>query len=199
VHIEAVRKPHVIGYVTKYLTKSLSHDEKGLRQEVREGKQLVLDADGKVVEELHTYIVELTSKARRIRYSRHFFPESVTELRARLFAEVEHESMEQTENAPADGSQTDGGKTFDEMSVEDVEPEGSVETSEPAVKEEISARRSSWIIVECDEFTDDIKEYRRRRRKALLEALVAIREGQQHLSRRVINIWAYQRTLRKAG
>jgi hypothetical protein len=43
VHIEAVRKPHVIGYVTKYLTKSLSYDEKGVRQEGREGKQLALD------------------------------------------------------------------------------------------------------------------------------------------------------------
>ena len=42
VHIESVRKPHVIGYVTKYLTKSLSHDEKGLRQEVRKVLQLAL-------------------------------------------------------------------------------------------------------------------------------------------------------------
>jgi hypothetical protein len=199
VHIEAVRKPHVIGYVTKYLTKSLSHDEKGVRQEEREGIQLALDDEGKIVEERHTYTVDLVSKARRIRYSRHFFPQSVTELRARLFAEVEQASMELTENLPADSSQTNGGKTLDETSVEVVEQEGSVETSEPAVKEEVSARRSSWMIVECDEFTDDIKEYRRRRRKALLEALVAIRQGKQHLSRRVINIWAYQRSLRKAG
>jgi hypothetical protein len=70
---------------------------------------------------------------------------------------------------------------------------------ERVVLEEEPVKRSSWMMVECEEFTDDIKEYRRRRRKALLEALVAIREGQQHLSRRVINIWAYQRTLRKAG
>ena len=42
VHIESVRKPHVIGYVTKYLTKSLSHDEKGLRQEERKVLQLAL-------------------------------------------------------------------------------------------------------------------------------------------------------------
>jgi hypothetical protein len=196
VHIEAVRKPHVIGYITKYLMKGLSTSEKGLRQEEREAVVIGVDSEGSIVEERRTYTVELVSNARRIRYSRHFFPESVTELRARLFAEVEHESMEQSENAPADGSQTDGGKTLDETSVEQ---EGPVETSEQAVMEEVSARRSSWIIVECDEFTDDIKEYRRRRRKALLEALVAIREGQQHLSRRVINIWAYQRSLRKAG
>jgi len=94
VHIEAVRKPHVIGCVTKYLTKSLSHDEKGVGQEEREGVKLTLDAQGKIVEERHTYTVELVSKARRIRYSRHFFPESVAELRVRLFAEVEQESMD---------------------------------------------------------------------------------------------------------
>jgi len=193
VHIEAVRKPHVIGYVTKYLTKSLSHDEKGVRQEEREGIQLALDDEGKIVEERHTYTVDLVSKARRIRYSRHFFPESVTELRARLFAEVEQESMEQAENVPADGSQEDNGESFNESTVEIVEQERQAETTERGVIEEVSVKRSSWIIVECDEFTDDIKEYRRRRRRALLEALVAIREGQRHLSRRVINIWFYQR------
>jgi hypothetical protein len=199
VHIEAVRKPHVIGYVTKYLMKSLSHNEKGMRQEEREGKHVALDADGKVVEERHTYTVELTSKARRIRYSRHFFPESVTELRARLFAEIEQASMEQAEHVTADGSQADAGKTLDETYMGCVEQEGPAEPGEQAVTEEGVARRSSWMMVECDESTDDSKEYRRRRRKALLEALVALREGQQHLSRRVINIWAYQRTLLKAG
>ncbi len=80
-----------------------------------------------------------------------------------------------------------------------VEQEEQAETSEQVVTEEVPVKRSAWIIVECDEFTDDIQEYRRRRRKALLEALLAIREGQKHLSRRVITIWAYQRTLRKAG
>jgi hypothetical protein len=199
VHIEAVRKPHVIGYVTKYLMKSLSHDEKGMRQEEREGIHLALDDAENLVEERHTYTVKLTSKARRIRYSRHFFPESVTDLRVSLFAEVEQQSMEQAEKVDADDSQTDGGKILDETSVEVVEQEESVDTSKQPVREEGAAKRSSWMIVECEEFTDDIKEYRKRRRKALLEALLALREGQQHLSRRVINIWAYQRTLRKAG
>src|SRR5216683_686621 len=87
VHIEAIRKPHVIGYVTKYLTKSLSLGEKGVRQEERESTSLHTDDEGKVVEERHTYTVDLVSKARRIRYSRHFFPQSVSELRAHLFAE----------------------------------------------------------------------------------------------------------------
>jgi hypothetical protein len=199
VHIEAIRKPHVIGYVTKYLTKSLSSGEKGMRQEERERTSLHTDAEGKVVEERHTYTVDLVSKARRIRYSRHFFPESVSELRARLFAEVEQETMEQVVNTPADGSQTDNTGLIDESAVETVEQEEQAETGEQAEIEEEPVKRSAWIIVECDEFTDDIKEYQRRRRKALLEALLQIREGQKHLSRRVINIWAYQRTLRKAG
>ena len=198
-HIEAVRKPDVIGYVTKYLTKSLSNDEKGMRQEEQEGIQLRLDEEGNPIEERRNYTVELTSKARRIRYSRHFFPERVTELRVRLFAEIEQQTMERVENVPTNGSQIEGGKILDETLKEGVEQMETGGTSEEAVTNEGVARRSSWTIVECDEFTDDIKEYRRRRRKALLEALLAIREGQMQLSRRVINIWAYQRTFRKTG
>ena len=199
VHIEAVRKPHVIGYVTNYLTKSLSQSEKGVRQEEREGSQLVRDDEGNLIEEWHTYTVELTSKARRIRYSRQFFPERVTDLRARLFAEIEQACLEQTERGPTDGSDIDDVKSLDKATEEHMEQEGQEETMERVVLEEEPVKRSPWMIVECEEFTDDIKEYRRRRRKALLEVLVAIREGQQHLSRRVINIWAYQRALLNAG
>lgn len=119
VDVQAVRKPHMIGYVTKYLTKSLSRDEKGLRYEEQEVGVISQDADGHIVEERHTYTVELVSRARRIRYSRHFFPEKVSDLRAHLFAEIELGSMEQTENeASADGSpvvdavQQDNGKTL---------------------------------------------------------------------------------------
>jgi hypothetical protein len=45
----------VIGYVTKYLTKSLSIDEKGVRQEEREATVVGLDEKGKIVEERKTY------------------------------------------------------------------------------------------------------------------------------------------------
>ena len=51
-------------------------------------------------------------------------------------------------------------------------------------------KRSSWTLVEREEFTSDLKEYRRR--VTLMEALVDLRDG-RNLSRRVINIWAYQR------
>ena len=150
VHIEAVRKPHVIGYVTKYLTKSLSRSEKGVRQEEREGVELALEDEGKIVEERHTYTVDLVSKARRIRYSRHFFPESVAELRARLFAEVEQESMEQLEKVPADSSQVNIDKAVDESAVEAGEQEGNPATSKQAVtKEEPFFRVNSTR--RCDE------------------------------------------------
>jgi hypothetical protein len=189
VHIEAIRKPHVIGYVTKYLTKSLSVGEKGMRQEERETLVVGIDAEGNVVEERQTYTAELVSKARRIRYSRHFFPEKVTELRARLFAELEQESMEQAEHQPIDAVQPDNGKPKDDSSIERGQEEES-KTQEPGTR---TVKRSSWSLIQCEEFTQDFKEYKRRRRKALLEALIDIRMGQRNLSRRVINIWAYQR------
>lgn len=192
VHIEAVRKPHVIGYVTKYLMKSLSRQEKGLRHEERETVGLRLDDQGKLVETRGTYTAELVSKARRIRYSRHFFPERVADLRARLFAEVEEVAQEQAsqERSPADGKPLE--KQPQEMEVQ-------TEEIEQAEAEEVPAKRSSWTLVVCEDFTQDMKEYKRRRRKALVEALLAIREGQKHLSRRVIGIWAYQRDLRWMG
>ena len=55
VDVQAIRKPHVIGYVTKYLTKSLSRGEKGVRHEEREVGVISQDEDGTVVEERHTY------------------------------------------------------------------------------------------------------------------------------------------------
>jgi hypothetical protein len=189
VHVEAVSKPQVIGYVTKYLMKSLSRSEKGLCQEERETTVIGLDGEGQIVEERQTYTVELVSKARRIRYSRHFFPEKVTELRTRLFAELEQESMEQAEQQPVDGTQPDNGKPVNDSAVEGGQGEES-KTDEPGKR---TIKRSSWSLIQCEEFTQDYKEYRRRRRKALLEALIDIRMGQRNLSRRVINMWAYQR------
>jgi hypothetical protein len=181
VDVEAIRKPHVIGYVTKYLTKSLSIGEKGIRQEQREATVIGLNEEGKIVEERQTYTVELVSKARRIRYSRHFFPEKVSELRARLFADLEHEAMEQASDqtsSPDDAASETG----------QVDADKPVENEPPAVK------RSSWSLVQCEEFTQDYQEYKRRCRKALLDALIDIRTGHRNLSRRVINIWAYQRS-----
>jgi hypothetical protein len=137
--------------------------------------------------------VELVSRARRIRYSRHFFPEKVSDLRARLFAEIELGSMEHTENESSD----DGSPVVDEVQQDNGLPvdegDASKGDNDKPVAEEQPMKRSSWSLVKCEEFTDDIQEYKRRRRKALLEALIALREG-RNLSRRVISIWAYQRS-----
>ena len=77
------------------------------------------------------------------------------------------------------------GKPLDES----VTPE---EDNDRPVEAEQAIKRSSWSLVKCEEFTQEIQEYRRRRRKALMEALIALREG-RNLSRRVISIWEYQR------
>jgi hypothetical protein len=178
VHVEAVRKPHVIGYVTKYLMKSLSRGEKGARQVEHERVLTSLDDEGNIVEERHTYTIDLVSKARRIRYSRHFFPENVRDLRARLFADLEQDSMEPPDDAVS----------TEDTSRNEVE-QG--ENGRPG-EEEQPKKQSSWTLVEQEEFTQDIKEYRRRRRKALLEALIDLHAG-RNLSRRVIHLWSYQR------
>jgi hypothetical protein len=178
VWIEAIRKPQVIGYVTKYLTKSLSSGEKGIRYEEREMTGFGLNDEGHVVEERYTTTFEVVSKARRIRYSRHFFPEKVADLRARLFAELEQEAMEQAEGeAATDATPTD---------------EAGQEDNSKQVEDGAFAVRSSWSLVEQEPFTQDIKEYRRQ--KALLERPIDLRAGQCHVSRRVISIWPYQRS-----
>src|SRR6266702_2086292 len=180
VWIEAIRKPQVIGYVTKYLTKSLSLGEKGVRYEEREMTALALDDEGRFVEERYTTTVEVVSKARRIRYSRHFFPEKVADLRARLFAELEQEAMEQAEGQVAKGSAPTKG--------------AGQEDNGESVEDGSFVVRSPWSLIEQAPFTQDIKEYRLRRRKVLLERLIDLRAGQCHLSRRVISMWAYQRS-----
>jgi len=191
VDVQAIRKPHVIGYVTKYLTKSLSRGEKGIRSEEREKTFVGLDEKGNVVEEQHTYTVELTSKARRIRYSHHFFPEKVALLRARLFAEIDEQSMEHTEEKPSDESSPSDTEV---LASDTSASEAVVDDNGKPLEEDTSqpVKRSSWTLVEREEFTSDLQEYRRRRRVALVEALTDLRDG-RNLSRRVINIWAYQR------
>ena len=64
--------------------------------------------------------------------------------------------------------------------------------SDKSIGDEKTVEWSSWSLVKCEESTDDIQEYRRWRRNALLEALIDLRES-RNLSRRVMNMWAYQR------
>lgn len=162
VHVQAIRKPHVIGYVTKYLMKSLSDEEKGASTAERERFVYRLGDDGKPLRVLSKQKVRVVSSARRIRYSRHFFPETVEALRARLFR-------------PEEGFTVDGESSDEESQ------EGS----------------SSWVLYECEGSADDFEGFGQLRHQALLESLEAARAGRLHLSRRVINMWAYQRMARR--
>ena len=127
------------------------------------------------------------SKAHRIRYSRNFFPETVTDLRKRLFAGLENETMERANSELV------------EVVAVPQEENGLPLASEEA-QEEQQEKRSPWMLKEKDEFTNDMKEYRLRKRKALLSVLEDMENGGVHLSRRVIGIWAYQRgELKRVG
>ncbi len=209
-HIETIRRPQAIGYVTKYLTKAVTAGEKGIRTKqhkrvtarlqaqedslhqvyeavgkVQEGFEVAVyrygayslqhDEQGQPLMETETTTIEDVSRARRIRYSRNFFPESVADLRARLFADLEQQAMKKA----------DDGKPLEESATDE---------------SSLQAAPSSWCLIQQAEFTSDMKEYQRRRRSALLDVLTDMRVSQRHLSRRVINIWDYQRNqLRKEG
>jgi len=173
-HIEAIRRPQAIGYVTKYLTKAVTLGEKGMRQQEQEMLVLGLNAQGKRELQRETRTVEVVSLARCIRYSRNFFPERVADLRFRLFSDLEQEAMEQ---ADANGLPIEGNEPDDEV---------------PRCRE-----RSSWTLFEDEEFTSDIQEYKRRKHSALVDAIVDLSTGERTLSRRVINVWAFQRGERR--
>src|SRR5438874_1571985 len=88
VHVASVKKLHAVGYVTKYLTKDVTSEKRGMREEVREMVVYRLNEQGKVVAECSEQTVQIMSKAHRIRYTRHFFPASTADLRLRLFSEL---------------------------------------------------------------------------------------------------------------
>jgi hypothetical protein len=171
--VERIRNAKAIGYVTKYLTKAVAVGEKGVKEVQRERLVVVDDELGKRVEK-QEFTEEVVSKAHRIRYSRDFFPERVADLRKRLFAGLENETMEAVNGAAVEVPEEENGLPL-------------------ASEESQEAKRSPWALKEKDEFTSDIEEYRLRKRKALLSVLKDMNSGGAHLSRRVIGIWAYQR------
>ncbi len=170
-HIESIRRPQAIGYVTKYLTKAVTLGEKGMRKQEQEMLVLGLNVQGKRELQRETQTVEVVSLARRIRYSRNFFPERVADLRFRLFSDLEQEAMEQTD--------------ANSLAIED-------EADDESAGKRLG--RSPWMLFEEQEFTTDVKEYQRRKRSALLDALDDLRTGERTLSRRVINVWSFQRS-----
>ncbi len=95
--IERIRSNKAIGYVTKYLLKAVAVAQRGVREVKRERSVASEDELGNVFFERQEVTEEVVSKARRIRYSRHFFPESVAALREKLFNGIEEHSMETCE------------------------------------------------------------------------------------------------------
>ncbi|MFL5626882.1 MAG: hypothetical protein ACJ788_14965, partial [Ktedonobacteraceae bacterium] len=177
VHVQAVRKAHAVGYVTKYLTKDITLDKRGVREVQREIVVPHLDEQGNLRQERVMRTVEMESRARRIRYSRHFFPESTADLRLRLFSHLE-DSHEIEIDAAASAHVPD--QSGDAPSFED---------------ETQPIKRSPWSLYEHDPFSQDIEDYRERRRQALQESILDLRAGKQMYSRRVLNVWAYQRRM----
>ncbi|HZR44003.1 MAG TPA: hypothetical protein VFB12_28070 [Ktedonobacteraceae bacterium] len=224
-HIERIRNSRAIGYVTKYLTKSVTLGERGKREVHRERLVSVVGEDGKIKGfEKQIETIEVTSKAHRICYSRQFFPDRVADLRKRLFAGLENETREG--GVAADNDVT--GKPLEdkeateerprwrlverevqsEEDIEGYEEKRRVEllgelqdVREEVGEEEYTKLRAEALAAVIEEVRDMKRErYRKRKRERLLEVLDDMNEGRCFLSRRVISIWQYQRKeLRFAG
>ncbi len=191
-YVDRVKNGRAVGYVTKYLTKEITRQEKGVKEEYREAVDLGLDAAGNPVRQKVLYKEEVTSHARRIRYSRHFFPEAVEDLRFKLFSRLEDPDQIERESVSLQTGyvdDVDGGEIRSERSNED-------ETKKEQ-EQENREKRPSWSLYEQEPFTTDIREYRTRRRAALLEALMEVRAGRWWISGRVLSVWSYQRLQRQ--
>jgi hypothetical protein len=209
--IERVRNARAIGYVTKYLTKSLTLSEVGTRQMERERVVAIEDDQGEILGfEKRVELVEVASKAHRIRYSRHFFPERVAALRKRLF-----EGMEPTSMEGGNDQKTEDGKPLE---VEEEEQGSSWELvergeSERVNVEEYKRRRYAELVEGLSELREeDPEEYQKQKRLVMVRlrgevrelvqdvyslqkrrVLIEALEEDRHISRRVISMWDYQR------
>jgi hypothetical protein len=179
VHVDGVKKMHAVGYVTKYLTKEVTSERRGMREELREMIVHRLDEQGNVVQECTVQTVQVMSRARRIRYTRRFFPASTAELRLRLFSQL------------CDASEI----AIDQAASPGVEEVVSVEGDDRSGETEHEGKRSAWMLYEHEPFSADIRDYRARRQRALVESLSDLQAGKSMYSRRVVSIWAYQRQL----
>jgi hypothetical protein len=174
VDVKSVKKVHAVGYVTKYLTKEITAEKRGMKEALQEMLVYRLDEEGHLIAESKTETAKVLSKARRIRYTRHFFPASTAELRLRLFTDLgETDQIAKDEQAVPD---------IDEP-VEDV---GGGALGQ-------AVKSSPWILFEREAFSSEIEDYRARREAALYESVEALRSGKPMYSRRILGVWAYQR------
>jgi len=174
VHVASVKKMHAVGYVTKYLTKEITTEKRGMREALREVIEHRIDDQGHMVEARSMQTVEVLSRARRIRYTRGFFPASTAELRSRLFTNLDNP---------------------DEVVIDQAVSPDLDESVQQAESEEATQRvkSSAWVLHEHEEFSREIEDYRARRQSALVESVELLRDGRSLYSRRVVGIWAYQR------
>lgn len=174
-HVKAVKSARSIGYVTKYLTKEIAVERRGVRQVEEQRMVYRRDEQGKITQASTTRMVEVMSHARRIRYTQHFFPESTALLRARVFADL------------GDGeiAISAGGV------VPDVEA-----VSEEEGRETVKA---AWVLFEEAPYSDDTDDYYDRRHRALRESLQRQEDGEKLYSPRTLGMWTAQRRLQREG
>jgi hypothetical protein len=103
VDVQRIRNERAIGYVTKYLTKYITDAEQGMRLKEQEIAGIEEDDEGKPHFKRERIQVQVKSRARRICYSRHFFPDSVAVLRKRLLGGQTEEEENEENNADAVG------------------------------------------------------------------------------------------------
>ena len=169
------------------------------------------DEQGQLVEEEYRETETIASKARRIRYSRGFFPEKVSDLRARLFAGMEQTEEGKPEQVAQEEEQEKVRSGWVLMEQEDEEARDleaykqarlmealvGVEEGDDLDRQAYEQRKSEAVAEVLEEVRERGRQaYRRRRRQVLMQAL----EEDRFLSRRVVHIWHYQRQqLRRAG
>jgi hypothetical protein len=208
-YIRRVKDHRTVGYVTKYLMKTLSIGERGLKEVKREREVLVQDEQGHMQMEKQAFLEQVTSKAHRICYSRQFFPEQVAVLRKRLFAGIEHDvAGEEANSEPIEEKEASQWVLMERQTEEFVDvntykrgrcAELAEELQEtPSEDEQVYQRQkqvvAAQIAFEVRSLVND--ERRRLQRKVLQEAI----EDERPLCRRVISMWAYHRgMLARAG
>ncbi len=175
VRVRGVTNARAIGYVTKYLTKEVALERRGTRLVEQQCLVYRMDDQGQLKREPTTRLIEVLSRARRIRYTQHFFPESTAALRARIFADLGQGEI----------ALSAGGLVPD---VADEVPE-----------EEPQASRGCWVLYEKAPYSADLNDYSARRHEALVEALQRQQEGERLYSGRMVTMWAAQQRLQREG
>jgi hypothetical protein len=180
VYITRVSKKQAVGYVTKYLMKDIYKERKGVKQVKRikvvglvhdENGEMVRDERGNAVEDQLTMLEEVESKARRIRYSRHFFPEPTKAIRRRLFTPAEStEEQEEEKQMVAVGARDD-------------------------ISKEEEQEESAWELVEVAPPAQTVEEYQERLCSTLAWAVRDYVDTGKRQSMRVLQMWDYHRSM----